>query len=139
MLSRSYTAVDRNPRQSPDNCRTPVSATAGTPALQNVARGGSGRDLPDRLPMSIRRARVPTNMTATPNAESGALARVSRYRKEAARQRRTSRRCGAVGLRVRDTSRSCDAHCAGVLGWMFLLLWNTFSGSYFAFTSASRR
>jgi putative transposase len=30
-------------------------------------------------------------------------------------------------------------HCAGVLGWMFLLLWNTFSGSYLAFTSASRR
>ena len=27
----------------------------------------------------------------------------------------------------------------GVLGWMFLLLWNTFSGSYLAFTSASRR
>jgi len=27
---------------------------------------------------------------------------------------------------------------AGMRGWMFLLLWNTFSGSYFAFTSASR-
>ena len=30
-------------------------------------------------------------------------------------------------------------HRAGVLGWMFLLLWNTFAGSYLAFTSASRR
>jgi hypothetical protein len=32
-----------------------------------------------------------------------------------------------------------NAHCAGERGWMFLLLWNTFSGSYFAFTSASRQ
>jgi len=34
---------------------------------------------------------------------------------------------------------AAKAHYAGVLGWMFLLLWNTFSGSYLALTSASRR
>jgi hypothetical protein len=32
-----------------------------------------------------------------------------------------------------------SAQCAGVAGWMFLLLWNTLSGSYLAFTSTSRR
>ena len=78
-------------------------------------------------------------MTATQIAESGALARVSRYRKEAARQRRPAWRCGAIVSPGRDASRSANAHCAGVRGWMFLLLWNTFSGSYLAFTSASRR
>jgi hypothetical protein len=31
-----------------------------------------------------------------------------------------------------------SAQCAGVAGWMFLLFRNTFSGSYLAFTSASR-
>jgi hypothetical protein len=39
------------------------------------------------------------------------------------------------GMRVDAVSD----HCAGGLGWMFLLLWNTFSGSYLAFTSTSRR
>ena len=73
------------------------------------------------------------------NAESGALARVSRYRKEAARQHRPAGVVGRSCLRAATTSRSSNAHCAGVSGWMFLLLWNTFSGSYFAFTSASRR
>jgi hypothetical protein len=38
-----------------------------------------------------------------------------------------------------DRVDAVSDHCAGVLGWMFLLLWNTFSGSYLAFTSASRR
>ena len=52
------------------------------------------------------------------------------------------------------THWSCSARCRRVWGalpslagsgdqslsrWMFLLLWNTFSGSYFAFTSASRQ
>jgi hypothetical protein len=32
-----------------------------------------------------------------------------------------------------------SVHCAGVEGWMFLLFRNTFSGSYLAFTSTSRR
>jgi hypothetical protein len=34
---------------------------------------------------------------------------------------------------------AASAHCAGVAGWMFLLFRNTFSGSYLAFTSTSRR
>jgi hypothetical protein len=32
-----------------------------------------------------------------------------------------------------------NAHCADGRGWMFLLWWNTLSGSYLAFTSASRQ
>ena len=36
------------------------------------------------------------------------------------------------------TSRCGEDHRAGVLGWMFVLLWNTFAGSYSALTSASR-
>jgi hypothetical protein len=49
---------------------------------------------------------------------------------------------GVVGrLRLGSATRfdAVSDHCAGVLGWMFLLMWNTFSGSYFAFTSASRQ
>jgi len=49
---------------------------------------------------------------------------------------------GGVGRSRLGSATRVDAvsdHCAGVLGWMFLLLWNTFSGSYLAFTSASRR
>ena len=43
---------------------------------------------------------------------------------------------------MRNDARRADltvAHWAGVPGGMFLLLWNTFSGSYLAFTSPSRR
>ena len=51
-------------------------------------------------------------------------------------------RAGVVARSRLGSATRVDAvsdHCAGVLGWMFLLLWNTFSGSYLAFTSASRQ
>ena len=50
-------------------------------------------------------------------------------------------RSGVVGrscVGSATRAHAAKAHCAGVLGWMFWLLWNTFSGSYLAFTSASR-
>ena len=52
------------------------------------------------------------------------------------------RPAGVVGRSRLGSATRVDAvsvHRAGVPGWMFLLLWNTFSGSYLAFTSASRR
>src|SRR4029450_3929913 len=42
------------------------------------------------------------------------------------------------GARAADPLAVSD-HRVGVLGWMFLLLWNTFSGAHLAFTSAGRR
>lgn len=60
-------------------------------------------------------------------------------------QRKTSpfARAELALLRMEISSRTVltpdgvAAHCCG-RGGMFLLRWNTFSGSYFAFTSASR-
>ncbi len=77
--------------------------------------------------------------SARPSRRSGALAAGSATRVGDSLQRRPA---GVVGRSRLGSATRVDAvsdHCAGVLGWMFLLLWNTFSGSYLAFTSASRR
>ena len=55
MTSGSSTAADRNPRSVPAVAGRRCPRPPALP-LQNVASGGSERDLPDRLPMSIRRA-----------------------------------------------------------------------------------
>ena len=69
--AESSTAADRNRRQSSRQSPDASVGYPGTPALQNVASGGSERDLPDRLPNEHQaRSGAPTNMTATPRTPS---------------------------------------------------------------------
>jgi hypothetical protein len=109
-----------------------------------------GRDAPTRSVRFVgdRQGCLPSRRRLSrlgrPSAEPSisCASRIDRAGECAQRKRqRRSTKPGVVGRwRLGDATRidAPGVQCAGVAGWMFLLFRNTLSGSYSAFTSASR-
>jgi hypothetical protein len=126
----------RGSRRWRPRCWTRSWPAGPSPAVRRIWR-----------PTTWRSSGPPQDAASTPMPGSRSSGNAERPRAAAVTGRARPHSWRPFGPRRLSRSRlgeatrvnAVSAQCAGVAGWMFLLFRNTFSGSYLAFTSASRR